>query len=84
MGARGAPDTPGRTWSAGSGRRTDLELSADLACESEVDLAVSRDHRTSTARACPTGVVSAFVDLPAALSAQVTLELAALHAAIVR
>jgi hypothetical protein len=84
MGARGAPDTSGRVRSAGSGRRTDLELSADLAGEGEVDLTVSGHHGTGAARAGPTRVVPAFVDLPATLSTQVALELAALHAAIVR
>jgi hypothetical protein len=68
----------------GPGRRSDVQLSADLAGESEVDLAVSGDHRAGTVRAGPAGVVPAFVDPAAALSAQVALELAALHAAIVR
>jgi hypothetical protein len=56
-------------WSAGPGRRSYVQLSADLAGESEVDLAVPRDHRAGTVRAGPAGVVPAFVDLPAALSA---------------
>ena len=51
MDARGASDTRGRAWSAESGRRRDVQLSADLAGESEVDLAVSWDNRAGTVRA---------------------------------
>jgi hypothetical protein len=82
--ARGTLDTPGRARSAGPGGRSDVELSADLAGECKVDLTVSRHHRASAAGPCPARVVPALVDLPAALSAQVALELAALQAAIVR
>jgi len=69
--------------SAAGGRRY-TELCADLACEAEVDLTVPRYDGAEAARAGPAGVICSLVDLPAALSAQVALEIAALHAAIVR
>jgi hypothetical protein len=60
------------------------ELGADLASQSEVDLAVTRYHRASTAGSCPASVIRALVDLPAVPSAQMMLQITALHAAIVR
>ena len=70
--------------SAASGGRWYAELSADLASEGVVDLAVARDYGARSFRACPAGVACAFVDRCASVSAEMALEVTAFHAAIVR
>lgn len=70
--------------SAGTGWWCDLELSTDLSRQYEVDLTMTRDYGASAAGSSPTAVISTFVDVMAAVSAQMALEIAALHAAIVR
>jgi hypothetical protein len=64
--------------------RRHLELAADLARQSVVDLAVPRNDRSLALRTGLPRVVPALIDLPAPVSAQVALQIAALHAAIVK
>src|SRR4051812_45474922 len=70
--------------SAAAGGRRRRELAADLACQPEVDLPVARDDGSRSCGACPAGVVGALVDAPATLLDEVSLQVAELHAAMVR
>jgi len=47
-----------------------------------VDLSMSRNRGSFATRTNPSGVIAALIQLPATVSAQVLLELSALHAVI--
>src|SRR3990172_5036582 len=68
------------TRSARPGRRWDVEVGADLACQSEVDLTVARHCGRALGVEAPEAVVAALPQQSYAVSAQMALEVAALHA----
>ena len=73
-----------RTTSARTCWRWHSQLPADLARQSIVDLAMARHNRSCALGTDPSSVVSALVHLAAAMSAEMTLQIAPLHAAIVK